>query len=87
MPSLWRVFILLAVAVQLFGGGGAGAEGPLPTPEAPMVRVVIGQNAELVCYTKSEEMRWTIDGKNITKGSNKRCVVGVGGRDPFFLSH
>lgn len=39
-----------------------------------LTRVLIGQDAQLVCDTKTEEIRWTQDGKNITKGSNKRFL-------------
>lgn len=34
-------------------------------------RVVIGQDAQLVCETKAEEIRWSWNGKNITKGSKR----------------
>lgn len=51
-------------------------------------RVVIGQDGQLVCNTRNEQIRWTVDGKNVTKGSNKRyepAAEGVGRwARPFF---
>lgn len=43
-----------------------------PSWTTTTTRVVIGQDGQLVCSTKSEQIRWTVDGKNITKGTNKR---------------
>lgn len=39
---------------------------------AEPTRVVIGENGSLTCNTPTEEMWWSVNGKNISKGSNKR---------------
>lgn len=66
-----RIHIWLILALPALGGF-ISATGSDPTATPTKTHVSIGQDASLTCNTKSEDMRWSLNGKNITKGSNKR---------------
>lgn len=62
---------LLLVCVVCVSGG---FQNQIEAASGESFRTVIGENGSVVCNTQSEDIRWVFNGKNITKGSNKRFV-------------